>query len=95
MPETSFLKAVESVENDGCEGPVKTLADIKSAMFFLLKEAEKRIPEGLAKKRAECYWLSQIKISLLNRGVRDYYGGVTMEDTIEEIKEQIQELWED
>lgn len=91
----SFLEAVESVENDGCEGPTVALADIQSAMEFLLEKAEEVIPKGLISERAKSYWIAQIKVALKNDS--EYLGKsmVTMDDTIEEVEDVEREAWED
>jgi len=68
------------------------LEEIKEEMLSLLDEAEHLVrQERGVYDRAKSYWIPHIKMALTKE--HEYLGGsmVTMEDTIEELKEQLEE----
>ncbi len=72
------------------EETVQRLQEIKEQMLELLEEATSIIPEGITKERARLYWYAHIKTAILKE--HEYLGGsmVTMDDTIQEITEEVE-----
>lgn len=84
-------KLITEEESYNYEGLIVELESIKSRLEELIEEAEylvNNVLPGSVGARADAYWLAQLKIAL--GGEHGYIGsaGVSMQDTIEELREE-------